>query len=271
MAANVKALMMTTLLFQNDTHKCLMFSDLVTGMGVQSNQFMIVDNGQGALLDPGGPLTYHPLLTSMLKYINSMEDLKYVVASHQDPDIITSMGMWLNFSDAKILCSDLWVRFLPHLASMKVNEGKRDTDLGHRLQGIPDKGAKLSLGASPFLAMPAHFLHSVGNFQFYDPVSKILFSGDMGASLVDTDYDKPVEDFGDHVAAMDIFHRRYMVSNKVCRLWSKMVRKLDVEMIVPQHGRPFKGKEMVARFLSWVENLECGVDLLTEANYQVPQ
>jgi len=119
--------------------------------------------------------------------------------------------------------------------------------------------------------LPAHFMHSEGNFQFYDPVSRILFSGDMGASLVDhTQAAEPVRNFDDHVVTMAGFHRRYMISNKICRFWAKMVRQLDVEMIVPQHGCRFEGKAMVNRFLDWIEQLPCGVDVMTQDNYRVP-
>ena len=41
-------------------------------------------------------------------------------------------------------------------------------------------------------------------------------------------------------------------------------------MIVPQHGAIFKGKDMVKRFIEWIENLEVGVDLLTQDIYKVP-
>jgi len=41
-------------------------------------------------------------------------------------------------------------------------------------------------------------------------------------------------------------------------------------MIVPQHGAIFKGKEMVERFINWIENLQVGVDLLTQDRYSVP-
>jgi flavorubredoxin len=67
---------------------------------------------------------------------------------------------------------------------------------------------------------------------------------------------------------MEGFHRRYMVSNKVCRLWASMVRGMDVSMMVPQHGRYFVGKEAIGAFLDWIEKLECGVDLVTQANYR---
>ena len=45
---------------------------------------------------------------------------------------------------------------------------------------------------------------------------------------------------------------------------------LEVEAIVPQHGRAFFGKPVVNEFLDWFANLECGVDLMTQGNYQVP-
>ena len=48
-------------LFDNGTHRCMMFDDLVSGEGVQSNQFLIIDHDQYLLLDPGGDLTYVPL------------------------------------------------------------------------------------------------------------------------------------------------------------------------------------------------------------------
>lgn len=66
------------------------------------------------------------------------------------------------------------------------------------------------------------------------------------------------------------FHAHYMTNNKVCRFWVNMVRQLDVEWIVPQHGASFKGREMVNRFLAWLETLECGTDRVTQAHYQIP-
>lgn len=110
--------------------------------------------------------------------------------------------------------------------------------------------------------IPAHFLHSPGNFQVYDPVSKILYSGDLGAS-VGQDY-REVTDFDAHEQFIRGFHRRYMSGNRAMRAWAKIVRGLDIEIIAPQHGALFRGKPMVERFVSWCENLECGVDLVDE-------
>jgi len=252
-------------LFNNGQHKCLAFYDLVdeeTDHAVQCNQFLIVDGDHGALVDPGGNMTYNALLMEMQRNFPS-RNLDYILASHADPDIIASLNKWMVVSPCKVLISKLWSRFLPHFTSGK--------DYSDRIVGIPDGGMDIPIGKSCIKAVPAHFLHSEGNFHFYDPVAKILFSGDLGASLVDHDVAaQPVEDFAAHVSSMIGFHRRYMISNRVCRLWATMARTLDIEMIVPQHGARFVGKPMVARFIDWVEHLECGVDLMTQAHYQVP-
>lgn len=254
-------------LFDNGSHQCLMFDDLVSGEGVQSNQFLITDNEQYLLLDPGGDLTYTPLSLELSKHI-AVQDLTYIFASHQDPDIIASLDKWLLHTRAKVICSKLWARFLPHLTAsyLALSHGINTYD---RIIALPDRGQSIALGKCQLKAVPAHFLHSVGNFQIYDPVSKILFSGDMGASLVDDA--SPVRDFSAHLPSMEGFHRRYMASNKVCRLWAQMVRGMDVAMIVPQHGRPFVGPQMIGAFLDWIENLECGIDLLGAEDYQLPK
>ena len=62
---------MATELYNDGRHICLMFSDLVeeeSGESVQSNQFLIVENGNGILLDPGGVLTYNELFTEMNRH-----------------------------------------------------------------------------------------------------------------------------------------------------------------------------------------------------------
>lgn len=248
-------------LYNDGSHKCIGFYDLVVGEGVQANQFLIVDGNHSALLDPGGDLIYNELFMHSYKYLFT-KNLDYVIGSHQDPDVLSSLDKWLVGSDCQVIVPALWERFITHFAT----PGR----IKDRVKGIPDRGMDIPLGKTVIKAIPAHFLHSEGNFHFYDPVSKILFSGDLGASLVPEREDEPVEDFAEHIKMMEGFHRRYMASNKICRYWVNMARKLDMEWLVPQHGRSFKGKEMIEQFLSWLENLECGIDLVTQDNYKTP-
>ena len=252
---------MGTELFNNGKHICVAFRDLAAAEAVQANQFLIFDSDHAALIDPGGELTYTDLYLGIANHMN-VKELDYVIASHQDPDIVASLNKWLVGTKAKMVVPELWERFIPHFT--------RPGKLKGRVIGIPDAGTRLQLGNIQLLALPAHFLHAEGNFQFYDPVSKILFSGDMGANLCPAgDLDRPAKRLKEVLPYMEGFHKRYMNSNKVCRLWANMVSTLDIDMIVPQHGRALTGKA-IREFLEWIGKLQCGIDLMTQDNYRLP-
>jgi flavorubredoxin len=249
-------------LYNSGGHVCLAFRDLVTGgEAVQANQFLVYDHQHAALIDPGGELTYSRLFLAISDYMN-VKNLDYVIASHQDPDIVASLNKWLVGTDAKVVVPELWQRFIPHFT--------RPGKISGRMIAMPDQGMDLQLGSIKLKALPAHFLHAEGNFHFYDPVSRILFSGDVGANLgPEDDLDKPITRLKEILPHMDGFHKRYMNSNKVCRLWANMVRQLDISMIVPQHGRAYQGRA-IKEFIDYIDNLQCGVDLMTQDNYRVP-
>ncbi len=253
-------------LFNDGVHKCFSYEDLVGRQGVQSNQFLVVDNGHAALIDPGGDLSYASLYESLSQEV-LVKDLDYVIASHQDPDIVSSLSHWIAGTDCKIVVPKVWDRFIPHLC-----RGAKVKEMEQRLVSIPDEGHALKIGSSVLVAIPAHYLHSEGNFQFYDTASKILFSGDLAASFVEPEHlGEPVTDFAAHIPSMVGFHRRFMGSNKILRLWVNMVRELDLTWVVPQHGRPFKGEKVIEELFNWLSELECGIDLMTQENYKLPK
>jgi flavorubredoxin len=239
-------------LFDNGAHKNVLLEDFTSGgLAVQANQHVILDGKSAMILDPGGHKVYSKVLAATTGLLGPAK-LETIFLSHQDPDIVAAVNGWLMTTDAKAYVSSLWTRFVPHFGLDRLVES--------RLLPIEDHGMKLALGASEMQVVPAHFLHSPGNFQVYDPISKILYSGDLGASI-GPEY-REVPDFDAHVPSMAGFHRRYMASSRAMKAWAKIVRKLDVDIIAPQHGALFKGKAMVERFISWCEGLECGVDIV---------
>jgi len=255
---------MATELYHQGEHRVLLFTDLVKGEAIQSNQMLIVHGDKSALFDPGGDLTFTALNMAMA-FHKPIKELTYLCASHQDPDILSSLDSWFRFTSANVVIPAIWQRFLEHLLPQFMNQMGTE-----RFIPVPDAGMRLPFGDDEIIVLPAHFLHSVGNVSFFDPSSGTLFSGDIGASMVGGDAQMAVDDFDDHVGAMIGFHRRYMVSNKICRYWAHMIRQLDVQTMVPQHGKRFEGPAMIARFLNWFERLECGTDWVTQADYQVP-
>lgn len=236
------------MLFDNGSHQCLMFDDLVSGDGVQSNQFLIIDHDEYLLLDPGGDLTYTPLSLELSKHI-PVQDLTYIFASHQDPDIISSLALWLEFNpQMKCYVSWLWGSFIPHFG------GTAETFVA-----LPDEGAAIPLAGLPLQAIPAHYLHSSGNLHLYDRQAKILFSGDVGAALLPADKQNLfVEDFAGHIRHAEAFHRRWMGSNEAKRAWCERVSQLDIDMMCPQHGAIYRGAD-VQRFINWFDELRVGV------------
>ncbi len=253
------------ILYDDGHHKCVAFSMPPDTESVPSNQFLIVDGDESALIDPGGDLTFSPLLIQLPKFTH-FDHLRLIFGSHQDPDILASMPRWmLHTEEAQLVISKLWERFLPHYNSA-FTKGRLKKNLSERMITIEDEGGRFRLGDSHIIAIPAHFLHSVGNFQFYDPVSQILFSGDMGASLVGHS-GIAVTDFNSHISQMEGFHRRYMCSRIATSLWANAVKDLPIKMMVPQHGLRFDGRDMFIKFLRWISRLDCGIDLLTAESY----
>ncbi len=245
-------------LFESGGHKNVMFNDLSVGSMVQANQHIIISGKEAIILDPGGHKVYSRLFSD-LSALFPINGVKHVFFSHQDPDIIAAANGWLMVTEATAHLSGLWMRFITHFGV--------DEMVTKRIKAIPDQGTTLSINNETFKVIPAHFLHSSGNFQVYDPVAKILYTGDLGASVGNDAAE--VSDFESHIQYMETFHKRYMPSTKALKLWAKMARELEIDIIAPQHGAVFKGGEMVKKFIDWIDSLEVGVGLI-EDTYAVP-
>ena len=193
------------------------------------------------------------VLSHLLRYI-APSDVVAIILSHQDPDVVAGLSTWVELIKAPIYISKIWTRFLPHYGVKNIKQ----------FFPIPDIGmdCTFKLGFNLTL-IPAHFLHSEGNFNVYDPIAKILFTGDIGAAIMprndDTVY---VDDFEAHLPHIHWFHRRFMCSNKAVRMWVETIQKFDINMLAPQHGPIYRG-QAVKDFIEWFKNLRCGIDLMS--------
>ena len=214
---------------------------------IDTNQYMVTSGGEAILLDPGGIELFAPVLSAVLRH-TSLDSIKYLFASHQDPDIISSLGLWDKaLQSAELHAPWLWEGFIRHFGMESIE-----------YRAIPDEGSTVTVGHAALTFFPAHYLHASGNFHVYDPKAKILMSGDVGACLEPPGAPMYVDDFASHVPKMKAFHERWMPSNRAKKNWVARVRELDVEQMMPQHGRIFRGPA-VGEFLDWFDNLEVGV------------
>ncbi len=247
--------MRNIILFESMAHKFILLNESEPGEedGIRSNQYLVVHGEDAVLLDPGGFGVMPRVLAEMLRHVPP-ERLKAIMLSHQDPDIVGGISTWMEMTSSPIYVSKIWTRFLPHY-------GIRDMS---RFVAVPDAGMNCVLARDFELQLvPAHFLHSEGQINVYDPVARILFTGDIGAAMMPSDRDEPyVHDFSAHLPFIEGFHRRYMCSNRAARVWADAVSVMDIQMLAPQHGPVYVG-QAVQDFVSWFRELECGVDLIT--------
>lgn len=241
-------------LYDDSGHKFVLLNESDPGEedGIRSNQYLIMHDDDGVLLDPGGFGVMPKVLAEMLHYL-SPKQIRGIFLSHQDPDIVGGLTTWLELTSCPVYVSRIWMRFLPHYGL---------TDMS-RFIGVPDQGMVWQPADDFNLQIiPAHFLHSEGQINVYDPVSRILFSGDIGAAMMPMEKDDPyVDDFAAHLPYIEGFHRRYMCSNKAIRCWLETIAGLDIDIIAPQHGPVYRG-DAVTEFLAWLKDLQCGVDIM---------
>jgi len=138
-------------IYQNDDHRWLAIARDASKPGylIDTNEYVVMDGEQALLCDPGG-IEIFPAVFSALSAECDPTKLAGIFASHQDPDIISSLALWLEFKpDLKCYTSWLWQSFLPHFG------GSESTFVP-----IPDPGMTIRLGSLELQAIPAHYLHS---------------------------------------------------------------------------------------------------------------
>lgn len=218
---------------------------------IDTNEYLVLANGKAILTDPGG-MEIFPEVFSAINSGFDARKIQALFASHQDPDVISSLALWLEFNpELKCYLSWLWQSFIPHFG------GNGDTFIT-----LPDEGGPIELGSLTLQAVPAHYLHSSGNFNLYDPQAAILFSGDIGAALLPPEEnDLFVRDFDRHIRHAEGFHRRWMGSETAKLDWCERVQAMKIDMLCPQHGAIYQGAD-VGRFINWFAELPVGSGVL---------
>jgi flavorubredoxin len=240
----------TEIIYQNGDHKwiAIVRDPAKPDFLIDTNEYLVTHGGQGMLLDPGG-LEIFPAVFSALATEFDPSAITGIFASHQDPDVISSLALWLEFNpEMRCHLSWMWSSFIPHFGGTAAT-----------FSPIPDEGMTISLAGLPLQAVPAHYLHSSGNFNLYDRSAKILFSGDVGAASLPAEQQGLfVEDFSTHIRHAEGFHRRWMGSNEAKRQWCERVSQLNIDMLCPQHGAIYRGED-VQRFINWFGSLQVGL------------
>lgn len=206
------------------------------------NPYLIVVKGEGILIDPGS-IPDFPKVAFKLSSVLGFNKIKYIVISHQDPDLASSIPVFekvINNKDLRIITTER-VSFLTHYYGF--NTPYRLVEEG-----------PLVFNGRRFEFMRTPYLHAPGAFITYDPRNKVMFSSDIfGAFSEEWDLyaDKK------YPQKMYSFHHNYMPPGKVLANQIKKFEKLDLELIAPQHGSIIK-KELIPACFKALKTMKVG-------------
>ncbi|MCP4488192.1 MAG: MBL fold metallo-hydrolase [Gammaproteobacteria bacterium] len=213
------------------------------------NPYLLIDSDDVVLIDPGS-IPHFPIVMRKIMDIVNPEDITYIIASHQDPDVCGNLAVVedvVNNKNLKIVGHSNTIRLIRHLG---IRSDFYTTDKNNdRL--ILDSGRELQF-------IPTQYLHAPGAIATYDIKSKSLFTSDIFAAMSDN-WTLFAE--GDFLSPMKKFHQAYMPSNQVLRHCMERFEKMSIDKILPQHGSVLEGDD-IAKAINYLKTLPCGIDLM---------
>ncbi len=90
-------------LYDQEDHQFILLNESEGGAenGIRSNQYLVKHGNVGVLLDPGGFGVMPRMLAEMLCYLEPTQ-IKAIMLSHQNPDIVAGIGAWIELISAPI-------------------------------------------------------------------------------------------------------------------------------------------------------------------------
>ena len=91
---------------------------------IDTNQYLVKTANRAIILDPGGIEIFSAMLAQTLLHVD-IDQITDLFASHQDPDIISSLGLWDQaLPKAKLHAPWLWEGFIRHFGLILSNVHK---------------------------------------------------------------------------------------------------------------------------------------------------
>ena len=214
----------------------------------QCHPYLIREGTESVLIDPGSLITFEETLRK-IKYLTDLENIKYIICHHQDPDLAASLPeIEKVFPERERYIVTHWRTYfllkhynlLTPFYLVDQHEFRLELESGRKLQ---------------FLFTP--YMHYPGNIVTYDPETKVLFSSDIFGGWVEKDWSLFAEK-EEYIESIRAFHEIYMPCREVVIYSIEKLKKLDIEIIAPQHGSVIAGKDFVKKVMSAVEDFEYG-------------
>lgn len=203
------------------------------------------------LIDPGGPNVFKTILKRLHGIIGSLQKLRIVFLSYQDPGASINIAYLLKRNPTlTVVCTDDVWRLAYALGVSSA-----------RFQAVEKiKNACVRLSKDQVIRfLPVPFCPSRGACMLYDEQRRILFSGGLFGGITFT---LPLFATPQHWEGIRIWHQMYIPSQQSLQQAIKIVRDLQPppKMIAPQHGAMLKD-DMIPMVLDKLSALPVGVEL----------
>ncbi len=212
----------------------------------QCHPYLILNGDESILVDPGSMMEFSAVVEKTKELI-PLSDIKYIILHHQDPDLaaaVPALEQLIDRDDLQIITHSRLTVLIKHymVRSSYYEIDKNDFILNTK------NGLTLNFITTPYC-------HSPGAFVSYEPENKILFSSDIFGGL-----EESWEFFADdtYFEKARLFHEAYMPSRNIFNYTLNKIEKLDIEMILPQHGSIIK-REYISKLIDDMKKLDCGI------------
>ncbi len=222
----------------------------------QCHPYLIKNGNESILIDPGSMLEFDETVRKIKTLIN-MQDIKYIILHHQDPDLaaaVPEIEKLINRDDLLIVTHSRMSLLVKHYL-IKSNYYEIDKN-NNKL--LTSSGLELD-----FLTTP--YCHSPGAFVSYEPISKVLFSGDIFGGIEES-WDFYADET--YFLKAKLFHQEYMPSKDIFNYALAKIEKLDINLIAPQHGSVIE-KKYIHQLIQDMKNLDCGLYIEEKYNREL--
>lgn len=209
---------------------------------LNTNAYLLIDEGQGVLIDPGSVLSFDRTLES-IKALIPLENIDYVILQHQDPDLCSNTPLFeklgLEFEIVTHWRSSVMINYYG-VKSKFYHIDENNYEL------VLKSGRRLNFIHTPYLHFP-------GSITTYDSKNRLLFSSDLFGAF-DNNWTLYAND--SYMERMKSFHEHYMPSNSILKPVMQIFSEMKIDIIASQHGSIIK--ERVHEYIDALMELQCG-------------
>ena len=222
----------------------------------QCHAYLLEQGDQSVLFDPGSHLTIPGTLRKIAE-VMSINDIRYYVCHHQDPDIASALPLIDELIDRKdaVLVTHWRTRELLKHYGLRMPFWLIDE---HDWQ-LPLDDRTLDFIFTPYSHFP-------GAFCTFDSKSRVLFSSDIFGGF--TTNPTLVARDDSHFETIRTFHEHYMPSRDILGYALAQIDRHPVQAIAPQHGSIIPPR-LVPLMIEKLRNLECGLYLIARGNTDI--